>query len=195
MALTSYCTAGGKKESISRSAVNDFLKKIDPSEIYCKFTPAILREVQTQIESGCTGYVLVSTADIIGVVNGKKDEYMMCNGLLSEKLQQVVSLIALRKEGGNDQSCSFSLFVFFAILCAPMQRITLESLCAEMHKIDKRFPVSVNLNEKHSTSYGDALPIPELGNDFHGLVKRMKKVPLLKPSLRGPFRTRVLCVV
>lgn len=165
---------GSRKEVVTSKHIADELATLDAA--YRKFTSVVAYEVRKLFATGITGYRMISGDEIVAPEGsrGKKDEFFIVNGLSSAKLQQ-----ALAAPAHHSADYSFMLMVFFAILTAPGQRITFDQLLQQMHHTDSRFPQTIQHQQRAQAS-ADAerranLALPELSDDFVGLLNRMKK--------------------
>ncbi|KAJ1409250.1 hypothetical protein B484DRAFT_456134 [Ochromonadaceae sp. CCMP2298] len=164
--VRSFLMKGGRLEVTKRSALADLLGKIDPA--YKKLVTAVLARAQVELKE-VFGYALVSGDRIQGLPGGKKDEYYVTSSLLSTNLAQLIGVGSSSSSGGDPQF-GFRLMVLLAILMAPGQKITLLDLLRQMRGADPRFPQDISTG-----SHAKALAVPELGEDFIGLINRMKK--------------------
>jgi hypothetical protein len=120
------------------------------------------------------GFTVVTTEAILGFKAGndkKQDEYYLTNNLRSDKLQRILSTASSQTSGGA--WFGFMVIIFFNIYTAHGKRAAVEDLLVAVRKIDKRFPATLNVRKREGD---ESLPVPELGDDFLGLLARMKKV-------------------
>ncbi len=166
MTKISHFVSGGSQEVITRKTVTDELGKIDST--YKKHTTAVLAKVQLNLNKNL-GFALVSSDKIVGMRgSGKKDEFYITNNLSSPRLIEILSKMK------NNAYFGFMCVVFFSVYTNPGKKISGEDLLRAVRKVDKRFPVSIiSSTDKHGVT---ACPVPELEDDFLGLINRMKKV-------------------
>jgi hypothetical protein len=173
---------------MSRSGISDVLNKIDPE--YKKHLNVVLAKAYVRLNKHL-GFTVVTTEAILGYKaagnDKKQDEYFLTNNLRSDKLQRILSQASSQSSGGA--WFGFMVIVFFNIYTAHGKRAAVEDLLVAVRKIDKRFPATLNTKKRDGD---ESLPVPELGEDFLGLLARMKKVPL-KCDLRCHF-SLLLCL-
>jgi hypothetical protein len=200
MLLLAYMTyyelvgIGSRREVIQRQHVVDVLNKIDPE--YKKHAGPVIGKAR-ELLSKTTGYHIILSSDIIGYSressNKKTDQidYFLTNSLLqppsttpsssstttptSSKLAKV--LLLAQAQTVNHQSAAYQTFLFLcfhAIMTAGGQKITGQDLLRAIRKVDKRFPETITSTKSSSAAH--SIPIPELGDDFVGLLQKMKKV-------------------
>ena len=157
---------GGRKEPINKLKVQEVLEKIDPD--YKKYANSVLSKAADELKS-VFGYTLFSGNDIVGVKDGKKDEYFLISNTTSDKLRNLLAR--------GDKSASqfgFMLLVLFSVLMAPRHKIACKDILTAVRMAEPRFPVDILVPKGGSAQV--ALAVPELGDDFLCLINRMKKV-------------------
>ena len=82
-----FVMKGARKETIPRRMIIDVLNEIDPD--YKKHVGVVLSRVQ-QLLLQSLGYAIVSADCIIGMKNGKSDEYYVTNNLTNPKLLKLL---------------------------------------------------------------------------------------------------------
>jgi hypothetical protein len=151
---------------INRLKVQEVLEKIDSE--YKKLANAVLAIAAQELKD-VFGYQLVTGQELIGMKDGKKDEYFLLNTSGSKRLR---TLLAQADKSGA--YFGFMTVVLFSVLMAPSERVSCANLLTNVRKVDPRFPLHIATSKNaHSAT---ALAIPELGDDFLGLLNRMKKV-------------------
>eukprot|EP01034_Spumella_vulgaris_P031295 gene31295-38666_t len=162
---------GGKKESLSRTGVSDVLAKIDPE--YKKHLTVVLNKAQARLNH-YLGLAVVSSDAILGYrvkekeKEKKQDDYFLTNNLHSDKLQRIL-------DKANESSAAwlgFMCVIFFNIYTSAGKKAAVEDLLVAVRKVDKRFPATLNAKKREGD---ESLPVPELEEDFVGLLGRMKK--------------------
>ena len=143
------------------------LKEIDPT--YSSCANNVLQIVKVELKN-TFGYNLSSNADPLVP---KGTEFIVFNGLLSPQLQDILSDSASTT---NKAWMGFVFVVLQIVNSSPKKTIDNHSLLSKLREIDGRFPESV-AKAKGSSSTSSSkmadIPIPELGADFPGLMKRM----------------------
>jgi hypothetical protein len=158
--------SGARREMINRLKVQEVLEKIDSE--YKKLANAVLA-ISAQELKDVFGYQLVTGQELVGMKDGKKDEYFLLSTSGSKRLR---TLLAQADKSGA--YFGFMTVVLFSVLMAPSERVSCANLLTNVRKVDPRFPLHIATSKNaHSAT---ALAIPELGDDFLGLLNRMKKV-------------------
>jgi hypothetical protein len=158
--------SGARREMINRLKVQEVLEKIDSE--YKKLANAVLAIAAQELKD-IFGYQLVTGQELIGMKDGKKDEYFLLSTSGSKRLR---TLLAQADKSGA--YFGFMTVVLFSVLMAPSERVSCANLLTNVRKVDPRFPLHITTSKNaHSAT---ALAIPELGDDFLGLLNRMKKV-------------------
>jgi hypothetical protein len=112
------------------------------------------------------GYQLLTSHDIVGWKDAKKDEYFLLSTSSSKKVRFLLS-----KADHSGAYYGFMMVVLFAIMLAPGEKLACADLLNAVRLVEPRFPVVLS-----KSALGAALAVPELGDDFLGLLGRMKKV-------------------
>lgn len=164
---------GTRKESLNRTHLSETLGKLDAN--YKKHIDAVLLESQKVLE-GVFGYTVVTAK------SGAKDELFVLNIIKSSQLLSTLSEVA-------DEDAAFTGFcyvIFQILFTSPGRYSDAETILQRLRKVDPRFPETLlakNATNKRSN------PVPELNDDFLGLMGRMRKyVCLMHPlGLRVNF--------
>lgn len=112
---------------------------------------------------------MVNSDDILGMKEPKKDDFYLTSNTNSLKLR---SILARSDKGGAFYG--FMLIVLHSILMAPGQKLACRDILNSVRQLEPRFPLDLLVGKSSS-----ALAVPELGDDFLGLIGRMKKVFLI----------------
>lgn len=152
---------------IHKKTVTDQLDKIDSE--YKKHTNIVISIAQVQLDQ-LFGYSLVCGSDL---PDGKQDDYYLTSNLLVKPL-----LEQLQQTERDTPYYGFMIVILFSIFFAPAQKSSCKDLLADVRLLDPRFPTDL-LNTKSSSSSAvvdkEALAVPELQDDFMGLLNRMRK--------------------
>jgi hypothetical protein len=154
---------GGRREPINKQKIQEVLDKIDPD--YRKHANAVISKAGEELRN-VFGYQLVTSHSIVGWKDVKKDEYFLLSTSTSKKLRFLLS-----KADHSGAYFGFMMVVLFAIMLAPGEKLACIDLLNAVRFIEPRFPVVLT-----KSALGAALAVPELGDDFLGLLGRMKKV-------------------
>ena len=145
--------------------MTDQLDKIDSE--YKKHTNMVISIAQDQLDN-LFGYTLVCGSDL---PDGKQDDYYLTSNLLVQPL-----LEQLQQTERDTAYYGFMIVILFSILFAPAQKSTCKDLLAEVRLLDPRFPDLLNTKSSSSAVVDkEALAVPELQDDFMGLLNRMRK--------------------
>ena len=153
---------GARKESLNRTHLGDTLGKLDPN--YKKHIDAILLESQKVLE-GVFGYTVVSAR------SGAKDELFVLNIIQSSQLLSTLSEIA-------DEDAAFTGFcyvIFQIIFTSPGRYSDAQTILQKLRKVDSRFPETLLAKSSTAAASKRSNPVPELSDDFLGLMGRMRK--------------------
>lgn len=149
--------------------IADVLNSIDKDyRKHVKLVVITVADVLYQI----TGYHIVTGKEIHGLTPNptKSDDYFLYNSHeLSELRQFSTQSIAKKAYEG------LKTLVFFIILNSPGNKVTYKDLLHHLRKIDSRFPETITSTKASTTSSSMNNAIPELSNDFLGLLQQMKK--------------------
>lgn len=157
-----------KNENISRSHIIDTLKPIGNE--YRQVTNAILYNAQEKLYN-VFGYIVCQSKRILLNHNGKNDEYFLSNAIKSPKLQSII-------HNQHENTKAFRAFVFLVcqfIYVSPGKSIDAASLLKHLNMLDSRFPVTILIDDKKQNKNKATAPIPELDDNFLGLMNRMKR--------------------
>lgn len=154
---------------IHKKTVTDQLDKIDSE--YKKHTNIVISIAQDQLDQ-LFGYTLVCGSDL---PDGKQDDYYLTSNLLVKPL-----LEQLQQNERDTPYYGFMIVILFSILFAPAQKSSCKDLLADVRLLDPRFPDLLNAKSNNSSAVVDkrkeeALAVPELQDDFMGLLNRMRK--------------------
>ena len=153
---------------IHKKTVTDQLDKIDSE--YKKHTNIVISIAQDQLDK-LFGYTLVCGSDL---PDGKQDDYYMTSNLLVKPL-----LEQLQQTERDTPYYGFMIVILFSILFAPAQKSSCKDLLADVRLLDPRFPDLLNAKSSSSAVVDkrkeEALAVPELQDDFMGLLNRMRK--------------------
>lgn len=133
---------------------------------YKKHANAVLSKAANELRD-VFGYQLVTGSQLVGTSTGKKDEYFLLSTSGSKRLRTLLAQ--------SDKSAAyfgFMTLVLFSVLMSPGEKVSCASILDNVRKVDPRFPLHI-VAAKNATV---ALAVPELGDDFLGLLNRMKKV-------------------
>jgi hypothetical protein len=157
-------TAGSRKEPLTRAKVLDCVSKVNAD--YKKHASKILVEAHKHLHI-TFGYSIITGDKVKGTKKGKKDDLYVINDIQSPALLELLAM-----SSHDDAFMGFCFIVFQAIYSSPGKRIKLQDVMSYVREVDKRFPTTCT---KSSSKGRSSLPIPELGDDFLGLINRMKK--------------------
>ena len=153
---------------IHKKTVTDQLDKIDSE--YKKHTNIVISIAQDQLDK-LFGYTLVCGSDL---PDGKQDDYFVTSNLLVKPL-----LEQLQQNERDTPYYGFMIVILFSILFAPAQKSSCKDLLADVRLLDPRFPDLLNAKSSSSAVVDkrkeEALAVPELQDDFMGLLNRMRK--------------------
>lgn len=155
--------AGGRKESISRVQIQDVLGKVDQE--YRKLYSAVLMKAHSELKN-VFGIDLINSGDIRGMKEPKKDDFYLTSASKSKKLR-----VLLARSDKSGAFYGFTLVVLHSILMAPGQKLACRDILRAVRHLEPRFPLDLQVVKGTS-----ALAVPELGDDFLGLIGRMRKV-------------------
>ncbi len=147
--------------------MQEVLEKIDPD--YKKHANAVISKAFGDLKT-VFGYQLLTAHEIVGWKDGKKDEYFLLSTTTSKKLRFLLS-----KADHSGPFFGFMMVVLFAILMSPGERIACRDLLTVVRQVEPRFPMDLQKGGANMQGVV-ALAVPELGDDFLGLLNRMKKV-------------------
>lgn len=158
---------GARKEPLTRNNISDCLGKVDPN--YKKHLDVVLMESQKELE-GVFGYSISSGDQVRGTTGAKKDEIYVFSILKSPRLFSSLSDLA-----ENEAAFTGFCFVIFQILFTSSGKSAdAKTVLQKLRKVDSRFPETLLARPKSSTARR-ANPIPELKDDFLGLMAQMKR--------------------
>lgn len=160
---------GTRKEAVTRTHISESLGKLDKE--YRKHVDIVMTLAQASLEANF-GYTVTSGDEVRGLKDedGKKEDYYVFNMLQSSKLQDILS-------ERNSEEAAFNgfCFVIFQILfTSPGKEAELKAIYKKVRDVDSRFPETL-LEKSKSTSQKKACPIPELKDDFLGLISKMRR--------------------
>lgn len=157
-----FILKGSKNEVITSTHIGDALGALDNT--YKSVKNPVLSRVQDKLRRSF-GYVLVSSDCIIGCgKTGTNKDFFLTTNLTSRKLW--MELTKINKDSGYH---GFLHVVFQCIFMSKGKRIVCKELLGNLRQLDPRFPSTL------VKSSGSKTIIPELGDDFLGLLGRMKK--------------------
>ena len=168
---------GARKEPVSRSHISDCLGKVDST--YKKHIDVVIVESQSILED-VFGYTLITGDEVrglggkkdeVGGAEGKKDEFFIFNILKSPRMLSSLSELA-------DDEAAFTGFcyvIFQILLTSPGKAADAKTVLQKLRKVDSRFPETLLGRPKSSSASNKANPVPELKDDFLGLMGQMKK--------------------
>lgn len=148
--------------------MTDQLDKIDSE--YKKHTNMVISMAQDQLDN-LFGYTLVCGSDL---PDGKQDDYYLTSNLLVQPL-----LEQLQQTERDTAYYGFMIVILFSILFAPAQKSTCKDLLAEVRLLDPRLPdfqIAKTNSSSNAPDKETLLAVPELQDDFMGLLNRMRKV-------------------
>lgn len=119
------------------------------------------------------GIDLINSGDIRGMRDPKKDDFYLTSASKSKKLR-----VLLARSDKSGAFYGFILVVLHSILMAPGQKLACRDILRAVRLLEPRFPLDLQVAKGTS-----ALAVPELGDDFLGLINRMKKVCCCMSSL------------
>jgi hypothetical protein len=158
---------GGRNEMVSRSThVGAALGAIDPR--YKKFLNAVMNKAQEALLK-VFGMGLINESSVLGAEPTASGKVLLFDGMNSSRLKRVLA--------ENDQDAAFKGFVFVvthAVWAAAGRKLPLEALLQEIRQLDPRFPVTTLTSDTGRKGGKGVTAIPELGDDFHGLMQRAK---------------------
>ena len=158
---------GARNELVTRVQIGDSLGKIDPN--YKKHVDIVLVECQKALGE-VFGYSLTSGDEVRGA-DGKKEVLYVSNALKSPILLATLSELA-----EDDAAFIGFAFVIFQILfTSPAKTADSKSILQKLRKIDTRFPETLLGKGKGNSTAKRANPVPELKEDFLGLMDHMKR--------------------
>ena len=170
-----------KKETISRDKVADVLNTIDST--YKRLINPCLQKASKLLKDDF-GYDLILESDIIGLESTKtKSNYYLMNSLKSFQLANI--LANLNHDKANTAFC---YIVLVAIFTSPNRIANIESIISNLRLIDPRLQntlatannskarSSISSQTSEHNAASTKVSVPELKNDFVGLIQRMKKV-------------------
>lgn len=167
--MSSAFAIGARREAINKLKVQEVLEKVDSD--YKKHANAVLSKASKELRD-VFGYQLVTGSQLIGMNAGKKDDYFLLSTSGSKRLRTLLAQ--------SDQSAAYFGFmnlVLLSVLMSPGEKASCAAILDNVRKVDIRFPMHIPTTTKNSNAMM-ALAIPELGDDFLGLLNRMKKVHL-----------------
>jgi hypothetical protein len=158
-----FILKGSKNEVITTSHIGDALGALDTT--YKGVKGIVLARVQEKLERSF-GYIVVSSDCIVGCgeKTGTNKDFYLTTKLTSRKLW--MELTKVNKDSGYG---GFIHVVFQSIFMSTGKKILCKDLLTNIRLLDPRFPAFI---VKTSTNKNI---IPELGDDFLGLLGRMKK--------------------
>ncbi len=161
---------GSRRENIRREHVIEVLGQIN--EDYRKHCSIVLARVQ-QMLSDNLGYTIVNVENIIGresveeVKTSTVQEYFLTNELRNPILLRILS------QTNNDAAyTAFVFIVCIAIYTSPQKRAPVRDILTHVRQIDPRFAESLTAGRNAEKS----VVVAELGEDFLGLLQKMRKV-------------------
>lgn len=158
---------GARNEIVSRAQIIDSLAVIDPN--YKKHVDVVLSESQKVLVE-VFGYTLTS-GDEVREADGKKESLYVSNAVKSPALLATLSELA-----DDDAAFTGFAFVIFQILfTSPAKTADSKSILQKLRKIDNRFPETLLGRGKGNSVAKRANPVPELKEDFLGLMDQMKR--------------------
>jgi len=163
---------GGRKEVVPRATISDCLSKVDPE--FKKYTNAVLSQVQTLLLQSL-GYRLVSAVDIKGLQDPKATDFYVTSALYSPSLATLLHAgrSAADSESSNDTYVALMHGVFMVLLTSVGRRSTAADLLRQLRKIDPRLPEA--MPARASKQAVASCRLPGLGEDFLGLLERMRR--------------------
>jgi len=167
---------GARKESVTRNTVIDALGKVNTN--YKKHINMVLSLAQ-DFMGKVMGFSLTVGNEVRGLDEDqegkpKKDEIFISNFLKSPKLLECLSSICT-----DDAAFSAFAFVIMQILyTSPGRTDESRNILAKLRRVDPRFPETLLAKAKNYTS--KACPVPELKEDFLGLLAKMKRRGYIK---------------
>ena len=152
-----------------RDTILKVLKEVDPS--YGSCATSVIAIVKKELKNSfgfdlSSRFLVQDSLDIKGVSKAKLgSEFILFNGLLSSQLQDILSDSASVK---NKAWMGFVFVVLQIINSSTAKTIDSHTLLSKIREVDNRFPESI----AQSSPRVD-VPVPELGEDFTSLMKRM----------------------
>jgi MAGE family len=158
---------GARKEPLTRNNISDCLGKVDPN--YKKHLDVVLMESQKELE-GVFGYSISSGDQVRGTTGGKKDDIYVFSILKSPRLLSSLSDLA------EDEAAftGFCFVIFQILFTSSGKSADAKTVLQKLRKVDSRFPETLLARPKSSTARR-ANPVPELKDDFLGLMAQMKR--------------------
>lgn len=158
---------GARKEPLTRNNVIDWLGKVDSN--YKKHLDVVLMEAQKELE-GVFGYSISSGDQVRGSTGGKKDDIYVFSILKSPRLLSSLSDLA------EDEAAftGFCFVIFQILFTSSGKSADAKTILQKLRKVDSRFPETLLARPKSSTARR-ANPVPELKDDFLGLMAQMKR--------------------
>lgn len=158
---------GARKEPLTRNNIGDCLGKVDPN--YKKHLDIVLMESQKQLE-GVFGYSISSGDEVRGATAGKKEDIFVYSILKSPRLLSSLSDLA------EDEAAftGFCFVIFQILFTSSGKSADAKTILQKLRKVDSRFPETLLARPKSNTSRR-ANPVPELKDDFLGLMAQMKR--------------------
>ena len=159
---------GSRNESIAKAKdISSAIEKVNVQ--YKKYTNAAIAESQKVLDNSF-GFGLISEDVLLGASGSNlKTKYMLFSNISSTHLSEVLANQRTQEENAYK---GFVWAVTQALFCSPGKRMTAEELLKELRKLDSRFPASISEKDSKNKSTA-AYAVPELGNDFLGLLRRM----------------------
>ena len=157
-----------KREPITHDKIGDILAILDSS--YKKLATPCIYYVQEILKKDF-GYNLTEHNDIIGIkANPATKNYYLINDLQSAELHKIIA-----KANHDPSFTGFCYVVFVAIFTSINNATNVEDLLKCVRLADPRFPATL-IDRKGKSQATTDVAIPELKQDFTGLLSRMKKV-------------------
>ena len=157
---------GARKESVTRAHISDCLGKVDSN--YKKHLDMVLVESQKVLNENF-GYT-VTTGDEVRGCEGKKELLYVCNNLKSPLLLTTLSNLAEEEAAFT----GFSFAIFQILFTSTGKAADAKSILQKIRKLDSRFPETL-LGKGKDNANRRANPVPELKEDFLGLMDIMKR--------------------
>jgi len=174
-----FIMRASKQESVNRPRVSDVLKEVDPN--YRKHINVVLHIVQI-ILYDTFGYILTEAENLIGNSESSGSstlEYYLSNGLRSPVLATKTSETS--EDGSGAAFRGFVFVVCQVVASAAGRKVDVRSLLRALRLVDPRFPESLPRKSTSSSSRAASgggvtgVAIPELRDDFLGLIATMRK--------------------
>lgn len=158
-----FLLKGSKNEAITRAHINETLEKIDKN--YKIHIDVLLKKTQVKLKK-TFGYIVIAGQCIVGCGKANKDksvkEYYLTSNLNSRKL-----FIEVTKANSEPGYHGFRYVVFNSIFMSSSKRIVCKDMLKILRQLDPKFPETIVKGSKTT--------IPDLGDDFLGLISRMVK--------------------